>query len=61
MQSLYKNVDKAQKMFYLKRKIKDMGRNVVSIFGLLILLAAIGVVIWFATALVEGVPQKSSI
>lgn len=58
MQSMYKNVDKAQKIFYLKRKMKDMGRNLISIFGLLLLLAAIGVVIWLATSLVEGVPQK---
>ncbi len=58
MQSLYKNVDKAQKMFYLKRKIKDMGRNAVSMIGLLIMLAAIGLVIFFVYKNVQGLPQK---
>ncbi|MDA1229196.1 MAG: serine/threonine-protein kinase [Planctomycetota bacterium] len=58
MQSLYKNVDKAQKMFYLKRKLKDMGRNAVSMIGLLIMLAAIGVLIFFVIQYGKTLPQK---
>lgn len=58
MQSLYKNVDKAQKMFYLRRKIKDMGRNAMSMIGLLIILVAIGVVVWFGVQYGKTLPQK---
>lgn len=58
MQSLYKNVDKAQKMFYLKRKLKDMGRNIVSMAGLLIMLAVIGVGGYFAIQYGRSLPAK---
>ena len=58
MQSLYKNVDKAQKMFYVKRKLKDVGRNVVSLVGLLILVAAIVFVGYFAVQYGRGLPGK---
>ena len=57
MQSLYKNVDKAQKMFYIKRKIKDMGRNAMSMIGLIIILAATCLVIFFAIPYAKGLPQ----
>ena len=58
MQSLYKNVDKAQKMFHLKRKIKDMGRNAMSMIGLLIMLAVMALVVYFAMPYVRSLPQK---
>ena len=45
-------------MFYLKRKIKDMGRNAVSMIGLLIMLAAMGLAVFFAIPYVKGIPQK---
>ncbi len=59
MQSLYKNVDKAQKMFYVKRKIKDMGRNALSLAGLLIMLVAIGFVVWLVIQYGRTLPQKA--
>ncbi len=58
MQSLYKNVDKAQKMFYFKRKIKDMGRNAVSMAGLLIMLAAMGIAGYFIFQYGKALPGK---
>jgi predicted Ser/Thr protein kinase len=44
MASLYKKVEKEQKTFYLKRKIKDVFRSIVGMSSLLLLIAAIGVV-----------------
>ena len=58
MQSLYKNVDKAQKMFHIRRKFKDMGRNAVSIVGLLIMIAAMGLLVYFGMQAGRSLPQK---
>lgn len=46
MKSLYTKVEKEQKMFYLKRKIKDFFRNIMGMASLLLLLAAMAVVGW---------------
>ena len=46
MKSLYTKVEKEQKMFHLKRKIKDFFRNIMGMASLLLLLAAIAVVGW---------------
>lgn len=46
MKSLYTKVEKEQKMFYLKRKVKDFFRNIMGMASLLILLAAMAVVGW---------------
>ena len=58
MQSLYKKVDKARRMFYIKRKIKDMFRNAVSIVGLLILLASMGLLIFLVVQFGKSFPGK---
>ncbi len=46
MQSLYKKVDKEQRLFYLKRKLKDLFRNLIGFSSLILLLAGISVVAW---------------
>jgi len=46
MKSLYSRVERDQKMFYLKRKVKDFFRNVYGLVTLLVLLAAIGFGLW---------------
>ena len=58
MQSLYKQVDKAQKTFYVKRKFKDMARNAYSMIWLLILIAGIIVVGYLGIQYAETIPQK---
>ena len=58
--SLYKNVDRAQKMFYLKRKIKDLGRNTVSVVGLLIMLSAMALLVYFALPVLKSLPGKAA-
>ncbi len=58
MQSLYKKVDKAQRMFYVKRKIKDMFRNAISMVGLLILLASMGLLIFLIVQFGKSFPEK---
>ena len=58
MQSLYKKVDKDQKTFYLKRKLKDMARNAYSIIWLLILIAGIMVIGYLGIQYAETLPQK---
>ena len=58
MQGLYKKVDKAQKMFYLKRKMKDFGRNLVSMVGLLIMLAMMGLLVYFGGPIRENFSRE---
>jgi predicted Ser/Thr protein kinase len=58
MQGLYKKVDKAQKMFYLKRKVKDLGRNVFSIVSLIVVLALMGLVVYLAVQAGKTLPEK---
>ena len=58
MQGLYKKVDKAQKMFYLKRKMKDFVRNSVSMVGLLIMLAMMGLLVYLAVQYGKTFPAK---
>jgi serine/threonine protein kinase len=58
MQSLYKKVDKEQKSFYLKRKLKDMARNAYSMIWLLILITGIIVVGYLGIQYAETIPQK---
>lgn len=41
MQKLYKSVDRDQRTFYLKRKIKDFFRNIVGIASLIVLLGVL--------------------
>ncbi len=58
MQSLYKKVDKEQKSFHLKRKLKDMARNAYSMIWLLILIAGIIVIGYLGFQYAETIPQK---
>ncbi len=58
MQSLYKKVDKDQKSFHLKRKLKDMARNAYSMIWLLILIAGLLVVGYLGFQYAETLPQK---
>lgn len=46
MQSLYKKVDREQKVFHLKRRMKDMSRNFVGMISLILLIAVIGGSVW---------------
>ena len=46
MQSLYKKVDKEQRLFHLKRKLKDLFRNLIGFSSLILLLAGMAVVGW---------------
>jgi hypothetical protein len=41
MQKLYKSVDRDQRTFYLKRKIKDFFRNIMGIASLIVLLGVL--------------------
>jgi len=58
MQGLYKKVDKAQKTFYLKRKVKDLGRNIISLISLLVVLALMGLVVYLAVQYGKTLPAK---
>ena len=58
MQSLYKKVDKDQKSFHLKRKLKDMARNAYSMIWLLILITGIIVVVYLGFQYAETIPAK---
>lgn len=56
MSSLYKKVEKEQKSFYLKRRLKDFFRNTFGIIKLVLLIAAIGVGLWYVVPLVQRIP-----
>ncbi|MFN9720750.1 MAG: serine/threonine protein kinase [Planctomycetota bacterium] len=56
MASLYKKVEKEQKMFYLKRKVKDMFRSAVGISSLLLLLGGIGLVVYLLAQYGSNIP-----
>ena len=58
MQSLYKKVDKEQKKFYVKRKLKDMARNAYSMIWFLILIVGAVVVLYFGFQYAETIPHK---
>lgn len=56
MASLYKKVEKEQKSFYLKRKIKDVFRSLVGMTSLLLLIAGIGLVVYLGYQYGQGFP-----
>ena len=58
MKSLYSRVDRDQKRFYLKRKLKDYFRNVVGLASFLLLLAAIALVAFLAWQYGQSLPGK---
>ncbi len=57
MASLYKKVEKEQKTFYFKRKIKDMFRSLVGMSSLLLLLAGIGLVVYLGIQYGSNIPS----
>ena len=56
MNSLYKKVEKEQKNFYLKRKVKDFFRNTFGIIKLIILLIVIGGACWWVIPRLKLIP-----
>jgi hypothetical protein len=65
MQSLYKKVDREQKMFQLKRKVKDFFRNIVGFSSLILLVGGVLIVaflVWqFGRDLPSWISQKLDI
>jgi len=57
MQSLYKKVDREQKTFYVKRKLKDLTRNIVGMSSLVLLLAVLGLVGWGVITFGKRIPD----
>jgi hypothetical protein len=57
MQSLYKKVDREQKTFHLKRKLKDVTRNIVGMSSLIVLLAILGLVGWGVITFGKRIPN----
>jgi len=57
MQSLYKKVDREQKTFYLRRKLKDLWRGIIGISSLLLLLAGMAVVVWALFQYGQNIPS----
>lgn len=60
MKNLYSKVDRNQKMYYLKRKVKDYFRNFVGVLSLLLLLAVMGIVGWMAMEYGKSLPEKAA-
>ncbi|MFM7835856.1 MAG: hypothetical protein ACKPJD_29020, partial [Planctomycetaceae bacterium] len=58
MKSLYNRVERDQKMFYLKRKLKDVFRNIYGSVSLLVLLGVIGWGLWFVWQQGPELPGK---
>jgi len=58
MKSLYSRVDRDQKRFYLKRKVKDVFRNLVGAASLILLLIAIAVIAILAWQYGQSLPGK---
>lgn len=56
MNSQYKKAEKELKSFYFKRRIKDFFRNTFGLVRLLILLAAIGVGLWYVVPMLKYIP-----
>jgi hypothetical protein len=56
MNSLYKKVEKEQKNFYLKRKVKDFFRNTFGVIKLIILLIVIGAACWWVIPRLKQIP-----
>ena len=56
MQSLYKKVDREQRMFQLKRKLKDFFRNIVGFSSLILLLGAIALIAFLVWQFGQGLP-----
>ncbi len=56
MNSLYKKVEKEQKNFYLKRRLKDVFRNTFGIIKLVILLVVIGGACWWVIPRLKQIP-----
>lgn len=60
MKNLYSRVDRDQKRFYLKRRIKDYFRNMVGVVSLMVLLAVLGVLGWLAMEYGKSLPEKAA-
>lgn len=58
MKSLYSRVERDQKMFYLKRRVKDFFRNIYGLASLLVLLGVIGAALWFGWQYGAELPAK---
>ncbi|MFN7682287.1 MAG: serine/threonine protein kinase [Planctomyces sp.] len=58
MKSLYSRVERDQKMFYLKRRVKDFFRNIYGLASLLVLLGVIGAALWFGWQYGADLPAK---
>jgi len=58
MKSLYSRVERDQKMFYLKRRVKDFFRNIYGLVSLLVLLGVIGGALWFGWQYGADLPAK---
>ncbi len=56
MNSLYKKVEKEQKTFYLKRRIKDLFRNAFGVIKLVLLVAVLGVGMWYIIPRLKEIP-----
>jgi serine/threonine-protein kinase len=58
MKNLYSKVDRDQRMFYLKRKVRDFLRNIVGIASLALLLAVLAVAGWMLFQFGRQLPAK---
>jgi len=58
MGNLYRKVEKEQKSFQFRRKMKDLFRNTFGIIKLVLLLAAMGAAVWFAVPYLKEIPGK---
>ena len=58
MGNLYKKVEKDQKSFQGRRKMKDFFRNAFGIIKLILLVAAMGAAVWFVVPYLKDIPGQ---
>lgn len=58
MSSLYRKVEKEQKSYHLRRRIKDLFRNFFGVIQLIVIVIVVGGAFWFAYPYVKAIPQK---
>lgn len=58
MQGLYKKVDRAQKLFYIRRKVKDLSRNIFSMVSLVIVVGLMGLLVYLVVQYGKTIPSK---
>ena len=58
MGNLYRKVEKEQKSFYFRRKMKDLFRNTFGIIKLVLLLVAMAAAVWFIVPYLKDIPSQ---